>query len=152
MRSLNVNTSIKLRKNLKVAFIFQDGLLPLRSLCYPGTDVFMLCFSLVKPTTFISACTHWAEELNRVGADVVLVGTQADLRNNPDVLNNLSRRGQSPVSTEQAVELASRLCAPYVETSAKTCSQLKEAFDLAITVALRRQKRKKKWWRRLCCV
>lgn len=139
-------------QDLTTQLIFQDDLLPLRSLCYPGTDVFMLCFSLVKPASFISACTRWAEELNRVGADVVLVGTQADLRSNPDVIYNLKRWGQAPVSTDQAVELAARLCAPYVETSAKTCSQLKEAFDLAITVALQRQKRKRKFWRRLCCV
>ncbi|KAK5644621.1 hypothetical protein RI129_005921 [Pyrocoelia pectoralis] len=128
----------------------EDELNPLRSLCYPGTDVFMLCFSLVRPTSFYSACTRWADELQRLEAAVVLVGTQADLLNNPDVLQKLRRCGEVPITTEQAENLADRLNAPYVETSAKTCNQLKAAFDEAIILALKRKKRS--LWRRLCCL
>ncbi|XP_018327329.1 cell division control protein 42 homolog [Agrilus planipennis] len=130
----------------------QDEFTPLRSLCYPGTDVFMLCFSLVKPYSFHSACTRWAEELSKHEAAVVLVGTQADLLNNPDVLQQLREKRESPVSKEHALNLAARLNAPYIATSAKTCNHLKAAFDQAIILALKRQRIKNSFWRRLCCV
>ncbi|XP_060527671.1 cell division control protein 42 homolog [Cylas formicarius] len=130
----------------------KDDLEPLRQLCYPDTDVFMLCFSVVRPSTFISACTRWADELTRLDAPVVLVGCQTDLVNNMDTLNSLKRQGQLPVPPYKARDLARRLNAVYVETSAKTCNHLKEAFDQAIIVALkRRQYERQKWWTKLCC-
>jgi Ras family protein U len=128
----------------------EDDFNPLRNLCYPGADVFILCFSVVKPSSFYSAGTRWAEELTRLGAAVVLVGTQCDLEHNSDVLRGLRMRKQRPVPPMEAKNLAERLNAPYVMTSAKTCHHLKEAFDLAITVALKKHK-KRKTWRKLCC-
>lgn len=134
-------------------FLFQEfqEFIPLRSLCYPGTDVFMLCFSIINPATFRSAVTRWADELSRLNAAVVLVGTQVDLKTDERVLDRLASNGQRPVSLSDAKELAKRLNAPYIETSAKTGKDLKEAFDMAIIVALKRQNRKKKFWRKLCC-
>ncbi|RZC42966.1 cell division control protein 42 -like protein [Asbolus verrucosus] len=128
----------------------EDDFNPLRNLCYPGADVFILCFSIVKPSSFQSACTRWADELARLETTVVLVGTQCDLQNNTDVLRGLRMRRQRPVRASEARDLAERLNAPYVETSAKTCHHLKEAFDLAITLALRKHQ-KRKLWRKLCC-
>lgn len=133
----------------------QDELDPLRNLCYPDTDVFMLCFSVVQPGSFESASTRWAEELRLLGAPIILVGTQADLCHEAATLQSLRRRGQSPVAQTRARDLARRLNAPYIETSALTCSQLKEAFDQAIIAALRRRalaRRKRSFWRKLCCV
>lgn len=126
---------------------------PLRHLCYPGTDVFMLCFSVVRPSSFKSACERWADELIRYGAPVVLVGCQADLVNDHEMLSHLRRQRQTTVPLIQARELARRLNATYVETSAKTCNHLKEAFDEAIIRALKRREetRRKKWWTKLCC-
>ncbi|KAG5869706.1 hypothetical protein JTB14_033303 [Gonioctena quinquepunctata] len=130
-----------------------DELDPLRHLCYPGTDVFMLCFSIVKPNSFFSACSRWADELTRLGATVVLVGTQADLKNNREVINRLRQVGQRPISPSEAKGLAERLNAPYIETSALACTHLKEAFDMAIVIALKRQKKPRKVWKKLmCCV
>lgn len=111
----------------------------------------MLCFSLVKPATFHSACTRWADELTRLEAAVVLVGTQADLLQNSEILQRLHASGEVPVSPAHARALATRLNAPYIETSAKTCNQLKEAFDMAITVALKKHMKRRPLWRRLCC-
>lgn len=131
----------------------EDELNPLRHLCYPGTDVFMLCFSVVKPSTFESAWTRWADELTRMGASVVLVGTQADQRSSTAIKQLLHRSGQVPVSEAHAWNLADRLNAPYVETSAKTCNQLKEAFDEAITLGLKQKTKKRSIWKQLmCCI
>lgn len=110
----------------------------------------MLCFSVVKPSSFLSACTRWADELARYDAAVVLVGTQSDLQHNAEIVQGLRLRRQRPVRPSEARQLADRLNAPYVETSAKTCQHLKEAFDLAITLALKKHK-KRKAWRKLCC-
>ncbi|KAF2348480.1 Small GTPase superfamily [Trinorchestia longiramus] len=54
----------------------------LRPLCYPGSDVFLVCFSVVSPTSFHNVKEKWLPELNRhwPGAPVLLVGTQSDLR------------------------------------------------------------------------
>ncbi|KAJ8964552.1 hypothetical protein NQ314_004851 [Rhamnusium bicolor] len=112
----------------------------------------MLCFSIVKPNSFFSACSRWAEELTRLGAAVVLVGTQADLKTNIDVINKLREVGQRPVLSSEAKGLAERLNAPYIETSALACTHLKEAFDMAIVIALERQRKKRKLWKKLCCV
>lgn len=132
----------------------QDELDPLRSLCYPDTDVFMLCFSVVKPSSFQSAATRWADELSTLGASIILVGTQADLFHDPHTLQMLRHKGQSPVPPAHARDLAKRLNAPYIETSALTCSQLKEAFDQAIMAALKRKncRKKKSLWKKLCCI
>lgn len=51
----------------------------LRALCYPGTDVLMLCFSVVRPETFRSVAERWTRAVAAVDAPLVLVGTQSDL-------------------------------------------------------------------------
>lgn len=67
----------------------QDTLDPLRELCYPDSDVFLLCFSVAKPETFHAIKTKWAPKFAKTKASLMLVGTQADLRTNSNVLNKL---------------------------------------------------------------
>lgn len=67
----------------------QDTLDPLRELCYPDSDVFLLCFSVAKPETFHAIKTKWAPRFAKTKASLILVGTQADLRTNPMILNKL---------------------------------------------------------------
>lgn len=68
----------------------QDFLDPLRRLCYPDSDVFLLCFSVIKPDTFVSIREKWAPIFRKSQTPIVLIGTQADLRNDPDVVSALS--------------------------------------------------------------
>lgn len=68
----------------------QDFLDPLRRLCYPDSDVFLLCFSVVKPDTFASIQDKWAPNFRKSRASIVLIGTQADLRTDPRVVSTLS--------------------------------------------------------------
>lgn len=67
----------------------QDTLDPLRELCYPDSDVFLLCFSVAKPETFHAIKTKWAPKFAKTKASLMLVGTQADLRTNTNILNKL---------------------------------------------------------------
>mmetsp|Transcript_44555 Transcript_44555/g.93219 ORF Transcript_44555/g.93219 Transcript_44555/m.93219 type:complete len:180 (-) Transcript_44555:274-813(-) len=54
----------------------------LRHLSYPNSDVFLLAFSLVSPTSLENVETKWYPELQHFGPNVpiILVGTKADLR------------------------------------------------------------------------
>lgn len=114
----------------------------------------MLCFSVVRPSSFQSACTRWANELTALDVPIVLVGTQADLRDHAPTVHGLIQSGQSPVSPTDALHLAERLEAPYIETSALTCVHLKDAFDQAILTALRRRQmcHRTPLWRKFCCI
>ncbi|KAG8234306.1 hypothetical protein J437_LFUL013046 [Ladona fulva] len=69
----------------------QDDFDSLRPLCYPGTDVYLVCFSVVSPTSFYNVADKWIPEIRQhhqaSGVDssspaIVLVGTQSDLRSN----------------------------------------------------------------------
>uniref|UniRef100_UPI00358EF92E rho-related GTP-binding protein RhoU-like n=1 Tax=Myxine glutinosa TaxID=7769 RepID=UPI00358EF92E len=151
----------------------QDDFDKLRPLCYPNTDVFLLCFSVVNPSSFQNVTEKWVPEIRRhcPRAPIVLVGTQCDLRSDVHVLIELNRARERPVS-----EVAAGLCAEkagavdYVECSALTQKNLKEVFDSAILAAVRRaeavqrkhlakaltqQKVKslsRSWWKKYICV
>ncbi|KAL5278070.1 hypothetical protein ACFFRR_002987 [Megaselia abdita] len=104
----------------------QDTLDPLRELCYPDSDVFVLCFSTVKPETFQSIKTKWAPKFSKTKASLILVGTQADLKNDIHVLNKLQMNGEKPVSGSDAWDFAASIGAQYIETSSYTqvsCSE-----------------------------
>lgn len=58
------------------------------------------------------------------------MGTQIDLRDDPQVVDKLNRQRQRPVSVEQGERLAKELGAvKYVECSALTQKGLKNVFD-----------------------
>uniref|UniRef100_W8BC92 Rho-related GTP-binding protein RhoU n=2 Tax=Ceratitis capitata TaxID=7213 RepID=W8BC92_CERCA len=114
----------------------QDTLDKLRQLCYPDSDVFVLCFSVVKPETFHSVKTKWAPKFAKTKAALILVGTQADLRNDTHVLNRLKLTGERPISYADAWDLAASVDAKYIETSSATQDKVKEVFDTAIWEAL----------------
>ncbi|XP_063821256.1 uncharacterized protein LOC135071395 [Ostrinia nubilalis] len=130
----------------------QDSMSELRALCYPGTDVLMLCFSVVRPETFRSVAERWTRAVAGVQAPLVLVGTQSDLALDPRVLQSLRARGEHPVTETEARALAAKINAVYVETSAKTRKQLKDAFDAAILAGLPVYQTKRPFWKRLFCL
>ena len=54
----------------------------LRPLSYPGTQVFILCFSVISPSSYENVKIKWYPELTHhcPGVPIVLVGTKTDLR------------------------------------------------------------------------
>uniref|UniRef100_A0A7N9ASR1 Rho-related GTP-binding protein RhoV-like n=1 Tax=Mastacembelus armatus TaxID=205130 RepID=A0A7N9ASR1_9TELE len=112
----------------------------LRSLCYAHVDVFILCFSLVNPVSFDNITSKWIPQIRarNLSTPVVLVGTQSDLRHNIEVLLHLDQHGTKPVHYSQARRLAHRIRShDYVECSALTQHNLKDAFDCAIAAAIK---------------
>lgn len=155
---------------------FQDELEHLRPLCYRNADVFLLCYSVVRPCSFRNLISRWFPEIHRhcPGAPLVLVGTQLDQREDVQVLINLAQKQERPVSTEEGRQLAQELGAVgFSECSALTQKNLKEVFDTAILASMqqtdscsleqqRRTLRKRTpegmkslseaWWRKITCL
>lgn len=122
--------------------VLQDDFDSLRPLCYPSTDVFLVCFSVVNPTSFHNVLDKWIPELRRhcPRAPVILVGTQCDLRSDVKVLVELDQYEERPVTEEQALARTRNISAlSYVECSALTQKNLKEVFDAAILAAMDKQ-------------
>ena len=76
----------------------------LRHLCYPNTDVFLMCFSTVNPNSLANIKEKWAVEVRKYyNAPIVLVGTQTDLRDNQSIIEKLAKSKQKPVTPEQGI-------------------------------------------------
>ncbi|KAG2457441.1 rho-related GTP-binding protein RhoV [Erpetoichthys calabaricus] len=119
----------------------------LRSLCYPGTDVFIVCFSVVNPSSFQNIAEKWIPEIRTFSPStpIILVGTQCDLRHDVNVLINLDRFRVKPVLESRARNLADKIRAQdYMECSALTQKNLKEVFDSAIFAAIKHKARQQK--------
>lgn len=121
----------------------QDDFDLLRPLCYPNADVFLLCFSIVNPTSFHNIREKWLPEIRSHCANIpiILIGTQLDLRNDVKVLLDLGNYGERPVMEADGRSKARELGAiAYMECSALTQKNMKEVFDLAIATALSQQR------------
>ena len=111
----------------------------LRPLSYPDTDVFLLCFSVVNPNSFASVADKWAPEIEHhcPGVPKILVGTKPDLRDNPEAIERLRERRQSPITQKQGEAMRKKIGAvAYMECSPLTQAGLRNIFDEAIKVVL----------------
>ncbi|KAG2188430.1 hypothetical protein INT44_001183 [Umbelopsis vinacea] len=111
----------------------------LRPLSYPQTDVFLVCFSVTSPASFENVKEKWFPEVHHhcPGVPCLIVGTQVDLRDDPNMLQKLARQKQRPIAYEAGERLARELGAvKYAECSALTQKGLKNVFDEAIVAAL----------------
>ena len=130
----------------------QDDFDTLRPLVYPNTDVFLLCFSVVSPSSFLNIREKWIPEIKKSRekgqkkhVPIILVGTQSDLRNDVNTRVELAKYKEQPVTEMEAKKLAKELgCENFIETSALTQHNLKEVFDEAIMASLKGRKIKEK--------
>jgi len=113
----------------------------LRALCYPQTDVFLICFSLVTPSSFENVKLRWFTELKHHCPDspYVLVGTKLDLREDPQALETLKKQKLAPITTEQGKMMGQEIGATaYIECSAMTQKGLKAVFDEAARAVIKK--------------
>jgi len=129
----------------------QDDFDTLRPLVYPNTDVFLICFSVVCPSSFLNIREKWIPEIKKSkekgskAVPIILVGTQSDLRNDVNARVELAKYKEQPIMEQEAKKLAKDLGAEsYIETSALTQHNLKEVFDEAIMAGLKGRKIKDK--------
>jgi len=111
----------------------------LRALCYPQTDVFLMCFSIISPSSFENIKIRWYPELQHhcQGTPVLLVGTKLDLRDDAAIIDGLRGQGLAPITREQGESLAKETgSSGYVECSALTQKGLKQVFDEAARIVV----------------
>jgi small GTP-binding protein len=112
----------------------------LRPLSYPHTDVFLICFSLVRPTSLQNVQNEWVPEIKHhcPSTPYILVGTQSDLRDvvaaNPDEWMMKGRQAV-PQSSGEAMKKATGADL-YIECSAKMQFQVEKVFEEAGRLAL----------------
>jgi small GTP-binding protein len=111
----------------------------LRPLSYPGTDIFLICFSVVSHTSFSNVKSKWWPEVTHhcSKATLMLIGTKIDLRDDLETIEKLRQKGQQPIAWEQGEQLAREIRASsYMECSALTQKGLKQVFDEAIKAVI----------------
>lgn len=88
----------------------QEDYETLRSLSYPNTDVFLLCFSLIDSKTLDNCQSVWLPDIRQhcsSNVPVVLVGTKADLREQQPTSTSI-------VSADQGAMIAHRVCVQII--------------------------------------
>jgi len=70
----------------------------LRPLSYPQTDIFLVCFSVVNPTSFENL-SRWVSEISHhcPKTPFFLVGLKSDLRDDKETLDRISLKGFTPI-------------------------------------------------------
>eukprot|EP01121_Diplochlamys_sp_Union-15-3_P007140 TRINITY_DN1794_c0_g1_i3.p1 TRINITY_DN1794_c0_g1~~TRINITY_DN1794_c0_g1_i3.p1 ORF type:complete len:220 (-),score=46.69 TRINITY_DN1794_c0_g1_i3:13-672(-) len=115
-----------------------DEFKALRPLSYPGTDVFLICFSIHNVDSWKNVKTKWWQEVKdkSPGVPIILVGTKSDLRDNAEAQKNLKEK---PVSKEDGIHLAKEISAvKYLECSALTQDGLAQVFEEAVRIAMKK--------------
>ena len=114
----------------------------LRPLSYSHGDVFLICFSVMSPESFVNVKVKWYPEIQKYcpGAPCLIVGTHIELRDDPQEVRKLLEQGMKPVTSEQGEAFVRNYGAvKYIECSAFTQKGLKNVFDEAIISALVKQ-------------
>lgn len=128
--------------NLQLIDTLDEGLsAESRRHTYPGTDVFVICFSVVQPESFWNIVHKWVPEVRRfMGDDIpfIVIGTQADLRDDDRTVRNLLQKGQRPVTAREAAFSCRRLGgACYVESSPVMKKRMRRVINDAFVSVFR---------------
>ena len=129
----------------------------MRFVTYPGTDVVIVCFSVVRAASLDSVLTRWLPELDVYcppTVPLVLVGTQLDLRPASATAAGDRHRRRGParavdmvatVGREQGARAARKIGAhSYVECSALSGAGLADVFVEATKAALNASRRRRR--------
>jgi len=121
----------------------------MRFITYPGTDVIIVCFSVVRAASLASVINYWLPELEAYcppTVPIILVGTQTDLRpvDAADASPPTRQRGPATafdtvttVGRERGAKMAKKIGAhSYVECSALSGEGLANVFVEAAKAAL----------------
>lgn len=101
-------------------------------------DIFLLCFSVIHPNSYINAKHKWLPELqkNSPGTPYVLLGTKIDMRSEDPKLQH--------VSTKEGIKRAKELKAlMYLECTAKQPDTVNQAFYQIISNLIQKDKDRK---------
>ncbi|KAJ3423556.1 gtp-binding protein rho5 [Anaeramoeba flamelloides] len=111
----------------------------LRPLCYPGTSVFLLCFTYFDPNSLQSIVSRWVPEITEHCPDTpyFLVGLKADLLQDENTRTQFQQRNIQPITDQEANEVKKQIGAiEYLKCSALTQQGLRELFDCVARMGL----------------
>jgi small GTP-binding protein len=123
----------------------------LRPLSYNSSNVVLIGFSVSYPPSAQNVITKWNPEVRHYCGQcpVILVACKIDLRTDSEVIQDLIRKGQKPVTTESGKQIATQIKADaYMECSAKTREGVQELFAHAARLSLEKRSNVRK--RPLC--
>jgi len=113
----------------------QEGYARIRTLSYPKTDIFLLCFSVDNGPSLENVRDRWYKEIRHhcPSAPLILVGTKIDLREDDKTIEELKSQGKALITTAEGEAMAKEISAiRYLECSALTRAGLKNVFDEAL--------------------
>jgi len=119
----------------------------LRPLSYPQTDCFLVCYSVVSRTSLENVRKKWIPELDQYSPQTpkILVGTKADLREDPETIATLHKRNVTMVTAKEAEAVQKEVgAALHIECSALTQKNLRNVFEEAIRIAVKPKTVKKR--------
>lgn len=121
----------------------QEDYTRLRPLSYPGTDIFLVCFSLVSNVSLENVKTTWLPEIKEHCPDTpyILVGLKSDLRDGfSQNAAEYKSKGWEPIPSSKGEEMKNEIGAKcYIECSALKQYHLKEVFDTAVKIVIHPQ-------------
>ena len=122
----------------------------LRHLGYINADTVVLCFPINSPDSFLRIKEFWYPftQEHCPKAKLLLVGMKKDLRYDPDVIKELSKAKEKPITYEEGEELSKEINAEcYLECSTslgKGVEDFQKAAEIASTVFMDCGTKKKK--------
>ncbi|KAM9511138.1 ras homolog gene family, member Gd isoform 1-T4 [Salvelinus alpinus] len=111
----------------------------LRTLSYPQSNVFVICFSIGSPSSHANVRHKWHSEVSHhcPSVPILLVGTKSDLRNDGETVKKLKEQGLAPITKQQGNSIAKQIGAmKYMECSALTQEGVREVFTEAVRAVL----------------
>ncbi|XP_060641956.2 rho-related GTP-binding protein RhoF [Anolis sagrei] len=125
----------------------QDDYDRLRPLSYQNTNVVLICYDVMNPTSFENVMIKWSHEVNHFcrGIPIVLVGCKTDLRKDKEHLRRLRSAQQEPITYSQGEDASRQMNAHiYLECSAKFRENVEPIFQEAASIALNTMKKAKR--------
>ncbi|XP_053938482.1 rho-related GTP-binding protein RhoF isoform X3 [Cuculus canorus] len=76
----------------------------LRPLSYQNTNVVLICYDVMNPTSYDNVTAKWYPEVNHFcrGVPLVLIGCKTDLRKDKEQLRKLKAAKQEPITYSQS--------------------------------------------------
>jgi len=114
----------------------QEAYQNLRHISYPGTDIFLVVFSVVSRNSFNNAINLWLADVkeNAPGVPILFVGTKSDLRLDEPTQEKCRKMGKPMVTTAEAIKAAKKHgAAAFLECSAITQLGIHEVFNAAVS-------------------
>ncbi len=112
-------------------------------LSFPGTDVFVVSFSVTSRATYDGVLDRWYPMIRQHMPDPprILVATKVDLRGDAGTAEKLKAKNDTFITKEEGQKLARQIgAAAYLETSALTGHNVQALFDKCVELAQRRLK------------